>query len=234
MKSHPIVVEATAFMDLMSAGAAMGYRPPKISENLARLLGCPYTQDAGGSGTFHRNLEPNDPETTAARKFILPTFFAVVERHGQHPDRLSVLVALNRSKGWVTVLEDLPLAYELAQALVAYVDCHTTRFPMYNFTSRDVLHLLNAWLKPSATWVELPGVRTLCRHIFGDAWCAIALPETYADEVGSKSAQMNSGVSVHNFIAAQKPPFLDGLCQAQDAASSLDQDVGIVLPDMAC
>lgn len=231
-QEHPIIIETATFIELLNESVTMGYRAPTLPENLACLLGCPYLLQRGSWKTLRVNLDRCDHESIVARQLILPKLFAVVKRYGQHSDRLSVLAALNRSNCWTAVLEDLPLTYELAQALVDFVDCYSPRSLMYDCASSDVLAMLNAWLKPDTHWEKLPGVRTLCQHVFGDAWCALVLPDEHADVVGAFAIRRDNKCSLHDLIAAQKPQFLHGLCSAQDAAAAGRRAVEISLPQL--
>jgi hypothetical protein len=229
MQDHPIVVETTNFMARSIMGVPKGYKQPALPKHLAALLGCPGMFRDGGTSVLCLNRDSCDEETLAARKHILPKLFSVVEKHGWHGDRLAVLAALSQSKCWEDMLNDLHQAYTLALALIDFSDSYFTRDTMCNVALPHVLEILNSWLSPNPDWVELPGVRTVCQHFFGDPWCAFMLPGVYADKVGAATLTTGDRIRVCNFIAADKPPFLYGLCPAQDA-SAVAADAEVILP----
>jgi hypothetical protein len=217
MLEHPVITEAAAFMDMMAESVDLGDPGPGMPERLFKLLGGPYMRGEVGGSTLDLNVEPCDTNTLAARQFVLLKIFIVIEHHGKHYDRLSALAALNRSECWTPMLESLPLTYELAKALVDFVDRYWPTSEMYQAVEPEVLEILNAWLKPRITWSELPGPRTVCAHVFGDAWCALVLPDEYTDKVGGGAVRGRGKTHLHEFINAQKPQFLEGLCRGQDA-----------------
>jgi hypothetical protein len=214
IQEHPIVIEANAFiasLRLKGSGPAKK-NTPRMDGSLTALLGCPYVSDVGN---VSMNAEPCDADTLAARKLVLPEMFAFAASHGWHDDRLSLLAGLNRSNCWASRCNDVQHAYDLTEVLVDFVDFYWESHKRYATAAPDVLGLLNAWLKPDIEWSTLPGVRTLCQHLFGDSWCLLVLPDEYADTVGARSTSKPT-ITLSDFIIEHRPLFLPGLCTAQD------------------
>jgi hypothetical protein len=224
-QEHPVIIEATAFIELSRASIVAGLVQPRMPEQLYTLLGCAHVIGNGPRTSQH--LQPCDQATLTARSLMLPKMFAAVGRNGLQLDRLAILTALNRFSCWSEILKDVALTYELAQAITDFIDCYSPALTNRAALS-EVVSLLNNWLKPSTPWSTLPGIRTFGRHAFGEEWCTFVLPDEYADIEGKRTA--HGSLSVSDFIAAQRPPFVKGLCPAQDEANRVNPDVALLLP----
>jgi hypothetical protein len=223
-----IVVETQAFITAVRASVSNGNIPPRMSEQLARLLGCPFV--CINHVILRANHEPCDAEVRSVRQRALSALFPILKKHSAGHDFVSLLPGLHRAGGWRYLLSSTTLAYDLAGALILFVERYTpVSDTIYAFAEQDVLGLMNAWLRPAAQWEKPPGVRTLCAHLFGEAWCALTLPETYADRVGGSIFQAIGPMflpGVHAFIKKQSihPELLPGLCPAQDQLANTIYD----------
>jgi hypothetical protein len=114
-------------------------------------------------------------------------------------------------------------AYTVATTLVYFLDDHMPRPPLVKIYATK---LLNDWLGPEVQWLELPDVVTVCRHMFGDAWCELRLADVIIGRSG-RIIQTNGPIDISRVVEMERPPFLQGLCSEQDLEPTA------MLPDMA-
>jgi hypothetical protein len=177
-----------------------------INNNLRILLGCPFVSD----GEFIVDHVVNDPDDV---RRCLPKLLSVLINFENERDSIISLVSgLVRNHCWGECLQTESDAYALAAALVYFTEARQHKL-METEVVTDVRAIFNAWLRPASASVRLPDVETLCLHLFGSAWCSVVLP---------------ASEKLRALILTQRPPFLPGLCPAQDAILSvpLPDDLG--------
>jgi hypothetical protein len=178
-------------------------KQPRLPESLLVLLGCPIPGTAIWPMIEKKNLE--------AARDSLPRLLRTLGTYPQAPvDATSLLAGLGRHKCWQRCLLNEDNIYPLAKALLNYTATYDPGFPMDAATERDVLSILNGWLRPGSRWRKLPSAMTVCETLFGTAWCTLALlsGEDY-------------GRGLADIVAATRPPFRTGYFAIQDATTEM-------------
>lgn len=117
-------------------------------------------------------------------------------------------------------------AYDLAALILLFIDCYSPE-PIALKVGADVCRMLNAWIKPAVPWTNLPGTGTIVRAMFGAAWCDIRLNDI-ADDQRSLLVLPDGGFA-GDVVWRERPPFLLGLCPAQDRAQGVPLPQGLGL-----
>lgn len=226
---HPLVSATNSFLDEHASFIASGQRglPPLMSARLLALAAGPYflKNEHADPHWLSRPL-PVAPDLEALQ-MCLPRLMA----SDRHPiagnESTSLLAGLHRYGCWRGCLSTVVGAKALASALLQYIDCYWESYALDATARPGVLQILNEWLRPEVHWAELPGVVTICRHMFGGAWCTIALPADRPDDVGGFAGDETAiELLVHN----ARPPFMPGLCPAQETiAGEHLPDLGLTL-----
>jgi hypothetical protein len=132
----------------------------------------------------------------------------------------AVLGSLGCNQYWGQALQMEVTTYQLAGALLSYLNPHVNpRFGLYDLdafrfcVTPGVLTILNDWLKPSALWVTLPSRDAVADAMFGAGWGLL---------------RANTEADLASVILQERPPFLPGLCPAQEVQLSvpLPGDIG--------
>jgi hypothetical protein len=198
---------------------------PEMENNLLHHLGCPYLTPYG---TIRwPDLVPEEAPVVKECIRRLIAGFVVARKDPQDPpsDAASLLAGMLRHEWQGFDLFSLPETYILAAAVLNYVQLYGPDVDLERATEPAVRAMLNAWLKPHSPWESLPLAGVIAEHMFGPVWPAIALQDGCFDEY-AEYAQTFAG----NMVLRDRPPFLRGLCLAQDATSDNhlpDLDLGI-------
>jgi hypothetical protein len=200
--------------------------PRCLGDSLLHRLCCPYRSVSGPS--FY-------PEGVSASELLdlrecLPQLFSSIAEDRNHmAAAVSLLVGMQQYGCLSTYPSTEKEAYALAAMLLCYSLYFNDVVSMTIFTVPYVCTILNTWLKPATPWTDIPGAVTLCRHMFGHAWCTLTLAEDYPDDVGAAN-RGRVGEAAKNgldlLVKRVRPPFLPGLCAEQAI------DLGIPLPDI--
>jgi hypothetical protein len=188
----------------------------------ARQLRCPYED---GGNLILDKTKVSDADRAAMRLYF-PKLLHEFQVRRAHPSRqTSVLVGVAAH----VFGNDYPAteqeACSLADAVLFYVGDYESDSIYDVFAQSYILDLLNRWLKPAVPWHDLPGVVTICRHMFGEAWCDLILSTNYRDAVGPVN-RLSQGIDLD--IIKKRPSFLPGLCPEQDSETiiSLPDNMG--------
>jgi hypothetical protein len=117
--------------------------------------------------------------------------------------------------------------YDLAALSLVFIEKYFKGSKLDRKVGSDLCDFLTTWLKPDVPWKELPWIGEAARAMFGTAWCDLSLPETIGTDAPRIRILPGSHV-VGATVYTERPPFLPGLCPAQDAIPSapLPHDMG--------
>lgn len=205
-----LAIEANAFFaDLAGANV-----PGSIEIRFLNLLGCPFSN----SGVYY--TKPVERDHILALNDVLPKVLtAIVARIPDFCSNVSsVLGAINRQGCLSSCLETREGAYAMAVGLCYFIDTLELHGSLDQDVAPDVLNLLSSWIKPAIEWDEIPSSRTVAAALFGEHWCHFKLTDDMDYLPGS--AMWNSDWILAYIVAKERPPFLTGLCPAQDAIMS--------------
>jgi hypothetical protein len=174
-----------------------------------------------------------DPETSDAGRTVLkewlPKLITVMSNENLYSSSTtSMLVGLSAYGGPDYSPETESDAYALAFTVLYYINYYMPRDKMDKLAGPHVCTLLNAWLKPAEPWDDLPGVVTVCHHLFGDAWCALILPATFTDNVGQVGPARKD---LDTYVMQNRPQLLPGLHRGEIAIAEeiLPESVGVTI-----
>jgi hypothetical protein len=176
--------------------------------DLLSLLGCPHR--------FTTRPDVYAEHQGVIGDALLVLLDQVANRLGMYADDApSILSGLYASGAWRRCILQESTAYNLAAVTLCHLETFSDDDGFNKLTQPAVCRLLNEWLRPPGRWNKVPDVESGVIHMFGDAWCALRDP---AGQGGL------TGAVVHR----ERPPFLPGLCPAQDGILSapLPDDVG--------
>lgn len=201
--SHPRsqVMLETELFEAKCRSASKGCEPA-ISEQLARLLGCPYV---GGRFSELTVMYPGLPkhDITNARECLLRILTLCAYGSGAMSGLPPLLIGLHQHGMLRETVEKESGARILAVALLLYVQAHWDEDLLDVAAAPVVVDLLNAWIAPAERWTNLPRHLDVATHLFGNAWTLLDLGNDFYTGV---------------VVAREKPPFLPGLCLEQDRA----------------
>jgi hypothetical protein len=193
-----------------------------------KALRCPYPT-AFGALWFDDSVVSDADR--ADLEVCLPRVLRAIAGSRRNLDTHSaVLVGISQYASWSVFPSSEDDAYALAIATLFYVDDYghggMTTGKMDEFSRPYVCALLNTWLRPARAWPDLPGVVTLLRHMFGDAWCDLSLSSRVRDVVGGHRGVAGNDAP-DRLVDRQRPPFLPGLCRGHDEVIGMDLPAGI-------
>jgi hypothetical protein len=202
---------------------------PLITPAMFLHLGCPYTtlidEDDPSQGDAYNAALINDTVCRTAHATIPSMLVEIVRWLPQGVAPLHVLLSgLYRTSAWRCCLRDENIALALAVALLRTIDVvdreEDGMDELLDRTKRDCLEFASEWIAPATPWSELPTPIEVAQRLFGPMWCAMALPDVVSASMSS--CEVIAAVRLH------RPPFLPGLCPAQDVILSapLPDDVG--------
>lgn len=185
----------------------------RLPEELMALLGCPYLGLNSSLGLIVPPVHAENIETVGD---ALVKVMQLVLSNLDEPacDVASVLSGLYRNNCWQICLREESTTYAMAAMLFEFVEGYAPSLRLDHYTGPDVRNLLNAWIRPVVQWVELPSKSDLAGYLSGGAWSMIRL------------SSMDRAVG--EMVYQERPPFLPGLCPAQNAILSAQ------LPDDLC
>jgi hypothetical protein len=199
----------------------------EIEDDLFIALECPYARVVGTSGEIVWP-DRNSRNSREVKKNLLALFSSVA---GAAPEKRKslylgqILCGMERASCWRRLLVKEDSAYLLAVGLIGYVEDYVRTYQMDVAVAPHICLLLNAWLKPIVPWGQPPSIGVLCEHMFGDVWTSLVLPGDYWEALGATYS--DQGLAI-NLIFNDRPPFLPGLCPAQEVRLNvpLPGDVG--------
>lgn len=169
-------------------------------------LGCPWVIDKTHSRpaqvVLQDVIDGENDEVTASLMLLLSEI--AIGEYTCSIAPASLLFGLWRNNGWRACLESEDSTYHLAFSVIDYLETFTDNPGLDLYVAGAVVKLLNTWLQPSTAWTDMPAASEVTRQLFGDAWCTFALP--------------NYDWAISTTMIEQRPPFLPGLCPAQDAS----------------
>jgi hypothetical protein len=189
-------------------------KPPLFERTLAARMGIPYLRKY----SMEIEIPVVDPSDLSYVNEVWPHFLKMVTVFGSHGDTLDVgalLAGLYRSGQWKRCLDDVDASYAIASNLCFFTKTYRPVYPHDLSARDDILALLNEWIKPTVAWTDIPNVLVVAEALFGPPWRALVL-ETDDDDPGR----------VCEVVASERPPFVHGLCLAQEIVS-------LSLPELA-
>jgi hypothetical protein len=194
----------------------------RIGVGFLKLLGCGYM--LGNTGKSCPTI--NASEDIDAIRDCLPRLLVGMGPDPTAPvDVTFVLAGMWRHDCWRSCLQSEDAAYVLAAGLIGYLETYLPSYQPDFVAADDICALLNAWLRPPTPWQSIPSAGEACSHLFNNGWCAMRLPEEESDIPDSLLIR---GRYITELITKERPPFLLGLCPAQQRAQSvpLPDDLG--------
>jgi hypothetical protein len=162
------------------------------------------------------NSREIDPDTAAAIQDCLPrllTKLLPAKTDLASNDVTSVLAGMIHHGCWRICLATTDDTYLLSGAVLCFLDYFWEDSPVDKVVASSVWALLNTWLKPQIPWKDMPSRTEVCQHMFGSAWCSIALPDACLNVHDGKTER--SEIIVSQIVLAERPPFLQGVCPSQ-------------------
>jgi hypothetical protein len=200
--------------------AGLDSRAPKISGDLLERLGCPFILRENGQLTTSLNGDLN--ARTYLPSVLVAAVSVSVSALGDDTETTSLLAGIGRAKCWRECIATIGGAYSFAIALVKHIELLWTTSRLDVYVDADVMQAMNGWLELKDPWSDFPSAYMLCQHLFGNAWCDLALPESARNIPGSGDVIAERACRI---ISEQRPPFLPGMCPAQA------EPVSVPLPD---
>jgi hypothetical protein len=169
-------------------------------------LGCPYK-----SSTKTLVTPPDrgyDPYVlSVCYREILAAILPSPYRCGE--DVKMLLAGILRYGLWDDFLDHEDSARDLAVAVILYSETYSDNNAIDVAILGELCMALNQWLKPSTPCMGVLGVLPVARHMFGAVWWPLMELTTNVHER-----------LVGDIVLRERPPFLPGLCRAQDAIRS--------------
>lgn len=190
--------------DYIVAGA-----PLQPENNFLASLHCPYSGWAGGEVEFTATAITTT-ERAALQRCLPMLLPLLIGEENYRSYNAGLLFGIQRHGCLSVCVKNESGAHDLALSALLFIDTFYD-CPLERFVTAAVIELLNDWIRPRERWSTLPGVVTVCRLLFGDAWCAICLPADCADDVGGYY-ERSTDYEVHDLIKVMRPPLLPGLC----------------------
>jgi hypothetical protein len=162
--------------------------------------------------------------TDDMRKCLPQLLSKILPKPYRGDDLTSILIGLSNCNGWKTSTKSETRAYEMAAAILNFVDYFWEDSHLEKAAEPLVCQMLNEWLKPHLTWTMLPSAGVVCQHMFSAAWCDLALPEGCFDPIATD----NNVYGIGELVYRERPPFLPGLCSEQDVVVG----PGLMLPSL--
>jgi hypothetical protein len=208
-ETDPVLAAIDAFKAVVAQAKADGISTyPELQAEHLSALGCPYAQyheTAGCDIVYYTAL---NKEYT--RSFVAAAPALLAEVTARIPDDAlgvtSLLGGLARSGCWRACLTEVETAHSLAVAICYFIDTYSDECALDAAVESDVLDILNDWLKPTESWIDLPPVLAVTTALFGSWWCDIALDSIEQDAPGSN--HWADGSLTASAVAKDRPPFM--------------------------
>lgn len=191
----------------------------RLGSGFVTLLGCSH---------LLMNSRTSCPTIEASKDLVaiqesLPRILVAMGSKPRAPlDSTIVLAGLSRYDCWKTCLKDEESTYLLAAGIVGYLETYTRDFQPDVAAEAEICVLLNQWLQPEAPWTKAPSVQEVVTYMFNEVWCSLRVPAT-KDDVPDDEPYGSRYIA--KLIYQERPPFLIGLCPAQQ------QIMSVPLPD---
>jgi hypothetical protein len=217
----------SAIMRATDTYLALAKPRPHIKRPLLEVLRCPYLIDDEMVG-FDFSTSFSEQERTDLEVCIPKLLAEVMDMSGSYQREVAaeLMVGLHHSGAFAAYPRDEDSAYVLATAILFYIDHFIPNYMIDELAKEHIVALLNEWIQPAEPWRDLPGARTVCRHLFGDAWVALVLPGTCDDVIGGFT---NGGrqYTVDDVVRRERPPFQLGICAAYSHLDSVPLPDGV-------
>jgi hypothetical protein len=179
-----------------------------MGTDLLALLGCTYVvYDRGTSTNLIVNPDFRSEDLSVVKYCIEQLFEVVVAQSSRGGINVTgLLTGIIRYDMWRKFLSTASSAYQLAIGLLVFSDTYAHDYQVDVVTAPLVCHLLNEWIQPVVQWEELPSATDIAAHLFGNAWLSI-VEVPLADGLP---------ISISKLVALERPPFLPGMCPAQE------------------
>jgi hypothetical protein len=175
-----------------------------LDKMFLRALGCPFVVRPG-----EVEWPKVSPADYADVRASLPQILSALGPVPEAPwDRPSLLSGLYVNACWRTCLETEAGTYDLAAALLTYLERNVTYESLDVATAPVIRDLLNEWLAPAQPWGTLPSVGDVLQAMFGQSWCYLSLSDDIDFyTVGAVPRDCHIGEVIHR----DRPVFLSGL-----------------------
>jgi hypothetical protein len=203
------VLSATLFADTENALAAMSVQRKNGHQTdlsfILKSLGCHYA---------HRDTPTEDrrvitPSLPPSSGTLLPECLghlliaSLPNLNGAQDAMVSLTSGVHRHGLTTAFAANEDTAYAMAAALLHYAEKFTGSYLMDVAVRMDLTTILNDWLKPEVQWELYPSVDQIAGELFGD-WRACLFDADIEEML------------IGDYVFLHRPPFLPGLCPAQD------------------
>jgi hypothetical protein len=225
--SHPITVETDRYLAAVTAAATLGYgnAHPHLNEDFLIQLGCCYWSPTTWKIEYPRLADEDRVFAQEALPRLMELVNIVGPRNVHVADVRALVTALHDAGRWRDCLASVESAYGLAVSICLVIEdiaeqedteADTPATPQAVFAIlKDWLDPEDEWLNHDVEWVVLPNVIKVAERLFGSAWCHVAVGE----DAGA--------ADFCALIGRDRPPFLPGLCHAQEVDQSVDLPLGV-------
>jgi hypothetical protein len=184
----------------------------KLSEDSLAILRCPYLSPRRNVWRLYFEPVAVTGTSLADLRECLPKLLRRVNTGNREKHGVGLLGALGFYGDFEQYPETEDDARVLAVAIIFYISNYAPANARDAVIKPHVCNLLNAWLKPVQPWDDLPTVRDLCFHMFGDLWCSMELPDGDLREA-----------SIDELVERARPPFHNGF--------TVESATSLLLPD---
>jgi hypothetical protein len=181
------------------------------SAELLLSLGCVCQEGAYGSATLIYSNDPADKDGARQCLSLVVAKMLASDARGA-PEMVSLLSGAMRGTLGVAPASALQ-AYELSALALLFIDAYMPGDKLDHAVGLGLCLVLDAWLKPASPWTKLPGTGEVARLMFGEAFCALRLPDCVEDQ--KSLTIMPTGGFAGDIVWRERPLFLPGLCPAQ-------------------
>jgi hypothetical protein len=124
----------------------------------------------------------------------------------------ALFAGLSRHNCWKQCLCTEESTRIFAFRILSFIETYLELSATEKALAPHIAKILSGWLSLPDS-IAMPGPITVCRNLFGNAWCSFFLPEDAIDDLGKSWMLV---VNIADIVARERPPFLPGLCPAQE------------------
>jgi hypothetical protein len=189
---------------------------PEPSEELLEMLGCVSFQSIAKFVSGDRLPIARMPTAYTCLLSLTKAMMARVQRGASSFSSVLAGMLTHCSEGKPASAEH---AYDLAIVSLLFTETYTADYNLDALVADMLCGVLNAWIKPETPIVDVPGVGVLSRHLFGDPWRCLFVPDHLENSVGH--ALFGTDQFIGDLVWQQRPPLLPGLCPGQSNQMSV-------------
>lgn len=191
-----------------------------VSYEVLTMLGCPHIEYVRrGFKCSMDDWKLMIPEKTAEiyQELVDHYLSEILGRWAVAGDRsivqtTCILAGIVRQNRYASYFDTEEKTYVLASTVLNYLEEYSDDNETDALIKDEICAMLSAWLKPAIPWKVIPSARTAAIAMFGSGWCSLFASSWTPHSVGALKACENY---LGFLIYQERPPFLPGLCPAQ-------------------